>query len=102
MAKRTYNKNKNIKLIKKEPTPTPKVTPTPTPTTTPVQKTELEELLEWAQENRSFFFNSGKKKYEDLVKMYRLYNLYFNQSQPMGSCGKCHYNIQQSLKRKLF
>ena len=81
----------------------PKVlTPQVTPTITPVVNNELDDLIKWAKDNRPMFFNSGKLSNEDLNKMYRLHNLLTGDNAKIGGCGKCHYNIQQSIKRKLF
>lgn len=102
--KKNYHNNKNITLKKTEgATPTNIPTPTPTPTPTPVLKTELEELMEWAGENRPFFFNAGKKDTKELGKMYRLYSLLTGTDQkPNGKCGRCNGNIQLWLRKKLF
>lgn len=77
-------------------------TPTLVPTTTPVVKTELEELTEWALQNRPLFFNAGKKTREQINKMYRLYNILTGLNQIPGKCGLCNGNIQLWLKKKLF
>lgn len=96
------SKNIKIKIIKDTPKDIPTPTPTPTITPTPVIKTELEELMEWAGNNRPFFFNGGKKDRKDIGRMYRLYNLLTGLNQQPGKCGACNGNIQLWLRKKLF
>lgn len=104
MEETNYHDNKNIKMKKGpgRPRKTPTPTPTATPSTTPPVKTELEELMEWAAENRTFFFNAGKKERKDIGRMYRLYNLLTGLNQQPGKCGACNGNIQLWLRKKLF
>ena len=73
------------------------------PTSTPKPKTELEELEEWARNNRPFFFNYGRKERKDLQKVYRLYNLLYNTDRRLGkNCGGCHLTIIKELAKKYF
>ena len=96
--------SKNKKTLQKEKELQKQHQPTPTPIEVkdaPL-KTELEELMEWAANNRTFFFNAGKKERKDIGRMYRLYNLLTGLNQQPGKCGACNGNIQLWLRKKLF